>query len=80
MSAVLQASESGHHIVNELPLPPIMFGVIAFLTFLVLLGFLFSFRKTLQVDGSAQGQHHDSHGAADTKAAAGRGAAVDHTR
>lgn len=51
------AEEGGHHIVNELPFPPIMFGVIAMLAFLLLLGLLYSFRNTLALDphGVAEG-------------------------
>lgn len=31
------AAEEGHHVVNELPLAPVMFGVIAMIGFLFLL-------------------------------------------
>lgn len=74
MSAALQATDAGHHIVNELPLPPFMFGVIALIGFGALLAFLWSFRNTLQVDGTAHHEHHDSHGAADATAASSAGA------
>ena len=57
-SFVAAAEEGGHHIVNELPFPPIMFGVFAMLAFL-LLGFLWAFRNTLALDphGVADGKH-----------------------
>ena len=56
---LLSAAEGGHHIVNELPFPPVMFGVIAMVLFLALLGLLYSFRNTLALDphGVADGMH-----------------------
>ena len=53
------AEEGGHHIVNELPFPPIMFGVIAMVAFLLCLGLLYAFRNTLALDphGVADGKH-----------------------
>ncbi|OLT40975.1 hypothetical protein BJF86_03935 [Serinicoccus sp. CNJ-927] len=56
---VAAAEEGGHHIVNELPFPPIMFGVFAMLAFLLLLAFLWAFRNTLALDphGVADGKH-----------------------
>ncbi|MFK5583729.1 MULTISPECIES: hypothetical protein [unclassified Serinicoccus] len=53
------AEDGGHHIVNELPFPPIMFGVFALIAFLGLLGLLYSFRNTLALDphGVAEGAH-----------------------
>lgn len=62
MSAVLLADEGGHPIVNELPIPPFMFGVVTLLVFLALLAFLWSFRNTLQVDASEHHGHGDGHG------------------
>ena len=61
---LLAAAESGHHpVVNELPFPPIIFGVIALVIFLALLGLLYAFRNTLALDphGVAEG-----HGNPDT--------------
>ncbi|WP_298888077.1 hypothetical protein [uncultured Serinicoccus sp.] len=54
------AEEGGHHVVNELPFPPIMFGVFAMLAFLLLLGFLWTFRNTLALDphGVADAHHN----------------------
>ncbi|WP_139721787.1 hypothetical protein [Serinicoccus chungangensis] len=58
------AEEGGHHVVNELPFPPIMFGVIAMLSFLLLLGFLWFFRNTLALDphGVADAHHNPDMG------------------
>ncbi|WP_298751151.1 hypothetical protein [uncultured Serinicoccus sp.] len=58
------AEEGGHHVVNELPFPPIMFGVIAMLAFILLLGFLWTFRNTLALDphGVADAHHNPDMG------------------
>ena len=57
---LLSAAEGGHHIVNELPFPPFMFGVIALVVFLALLGLLYSFRNTLALDPhGVAGDVHD---------------------
>lgn len=51
--------EGGHHVVNELPFPPFVFGVIAMVAFLALLAVLYAFRNSLALDphGVAEGQH-----------------------
>lgn len=36
-NAALSAEEGGHHVVNELPIPTEMFGVIAFILFILML-------------------------------------------
>ncbi|MBD2761261.1 hypothetical protein IEE92_01595 [Kocuria sp. cx-116] len=36
-NAALSAEEGGHHVVNELPIPTEMFGVIAFILFVLML-------------------------------------------
>lgn len=59
MTSVVLSSDAGHHVVNELPLEPIMFGVITLATFLVLLGVLWSFRNTLLLD-PVEHHHHDA--------------------
>lgn len=59
MSAALLAGEAESHVVNELPIPPIMFGVVALIVFMALLAFLWSFRNTLQVDPR---HHHPADG------------------
>ena len=60
LTLLTAAEEGGHPIVNELPFPPIIFGVIAIGLFLALLGLLYSFRNTLALDprGVAEG-HSD---------------------
>ena len=41
---VIAAAEGGHHVVNELPIPFWMYGVIVFALFVVLAAVTFSFR------------------------------------
>ena len=54
----LIAAEGGHHVVNELPVPPITFGFVALGLFMAALGLLYMFRNTLALDphGVAQGR------------------------
>ena len=42
--AVLE--EPGHHIVNELVMPPIMFGVVTLVAFILLIVVTYAFRNT----------------------------------
>jgi uncharacterized membrane protein (GlpM family) len=58
----------GHPIVNETPFPPIIFGVISMVAFLVLLGALWSFRNTLALDphGVADDLHDPDSGRGST--------------
>lgn len=44
LTTILVAAEGGHHVVNELPFPAPLFGVIAFTTFTALAIVVFSFR------------------------------------
>ncbi|WP_146079117.1 hypothetical protein [Pseudoclavibacter sp. RFBA6] len=39
-------AEEGHHVVNELAMPPIMFGVVTLVTFVVLIAVTYAFRNT----------------------------------
>ena len=36
LATIVAAAEEGQHVVNELPIPPIMYGVIAIVTFTAL--------------------------------------------
>lgn len=60
LTLLAAADDGGHHVVNELPFEPIIFGVIAIVAFLALLGLLYAFRNTLALDphGVAEG-HRD---------------------
>ena len=44
LATIAAAAEEGHHVLTELPMPTIMYGVIAFGAFTVLAGVVFSFR------------------------------------
>ncbi|MGO2111575.1 MAG: hypothetical protein ACTH31_08175 [Pseudoclavibacter sp.] len=44
----LIAAEGGHHVVNELFMPPFMFGVVAFAILMFLTLITFMFRNTQQ--------------------------------
>ena len=59
LSQLIVAAEEGHPIVNELPFPPIMFGVIALAVAMVLLMALWFFRNTLALDPHNIAQHED---------------------
>lgn len=56
-SVLVQSAGSGHGVVNELPMEPLWYGVLALIAFLVLLGILWSFRNTLALDPL---EHDDS--------------------
>ncbi|WP_053352959.1 MULTISPECIES: hypothetical protein [Leucobacter] len=44
LATIAVAAEEGHHVVNELPFPAIVYGIIAFAIFTVFAGVVFSFR------------------------------------
>ncbi|UBH06201.1 hypothetical protein K8P10_001712 [Leucobacter sp. Psy1] len=44
LATIAVAAEGGHHVVNELPFPAPLFGVIAFVGFTALAAVTFSFR------------------------------------
>lgn len=70
MTSVPLPMETGHHVVNELPMPPMLYGVVALVVFIGLLAFLLSFRNSLLLDPSEH-QHHDGDSTQDTGAGAG---------
>ncbi|WP_144791684.1 hypothetical protein [Kocuria palustris] len=47
-SVLIQAAEGGHHVVNELPVPGPLFGVVAFILFLLMLLTALSFSPRSQ--------------------------------
>ena len=68
MPAVATLATAGTEKLRELPMPPWAFGAIAFATFLLLLGVLWSFRNTaarydapVMVDHCDSDDSHDSH-------------------
>ncbi|WP_336659263.1 hypothetical protein [Leucobacter sp. USHLN153] len=44
LATIAAAAEEGHHVVNELPMPPVLYGIIVFGIFVVFAGVVFSFR------------------------------------
>ncbi len=60
-SAMLATAAEGAEAGVDLPLSPLAFGLLALLSFLALLGLLWSFRNTLALDPSAL-KHHDDLG------------------
>lgn len=44
LATITAAAEGGHHIVNELPMPAPVFGLITLALFIALAGITFSFR------------------------------------
>ncbi|KAB1646802.1 hypothetical protein [Pseudoclavibacter endophyticus] len=46
MIELIAAAEEGHHVVNELFMPPFMFGVLAFAILMLLTVLTFLFRNT----------------------------------
>lgn len=43
---LLVAAEEGHHVVNELPMPTFMYGVLALIAFLVIMLITYGFRNS----------------------------------
>jgi len=61
MPTVATLATAGTEKLRELPMPPWVFGAIAFATFLLLLGVLWSFRNTAaRYDASVRVDHGDS--------------------
>lgn len=48
MIELIAVAEEGHHVVNELFMPPIMFGVVAFVVLMLLTIITFQFRNNSQ--------------------------------
>jgi hypothetical protein len=77
-SAVTTLATKGTEPVRELPMPPWAFGVVAFASFVVLLGVLWSFRNTAaRHDRPAGAGHGDARGGQGSHGATDHGA-TDH--
>ncbi|MCG7422005.1 hypothetical protein KW076_09110 [Micrococcus porci] len=61
---VLAAAEEGHHVVNELPIPPVWFGIIVFLLLMAGLLAILSMRSVglRHAEPTTAVQHHGTHG------------------
>lgn len=68
--ATIAAAEGAAHVVNELPIPPVAYGLIVFSIFVVLAIVTFSFhdvanRHAAKAEAYARAHGADAHGAAD---------------
>lgn len=61
---VLAAAEEGHHVVNELPIPPVWFGIIVFLLLMAGLLAILSMRSVglRHTEPTTAVQHHGTRG------------------
>lgn len=66
LTTIVVAAEEGHHVVNELPMPAILYGVIAFVTFTALAGVVFSFRDVANRHAAKAEAYAREHGATPT--------------
>lgn len=64
LATLAVAAEEGHHIVNELPFPAILFGVIVFAIFTVLAVVTFSFRDVANRHAAKAEAYAREHGGA----------------
>ncbi|WP_024355751.1 hypothetical protein [Leucobacter chironomi] len=64
VATIAVAAEEGHHIVNELPFPAPVFGVIAFAVFTALALVTFSFRDVANRHAEKAEAYAREHGAA----------------
>lgn len=63
--ATIAAAEGAAHVVNELPMPAIMYGVIVFSIFLVLAVVTYSFHDVANRHAPKAAAYAREHGAAD---------------
>ncbi|QZY51937.1 hypothetical protein [Leucobacter tenebrionis] len=64
LATIAVAAEEGHHVVNELPMPGILYGVIAFAVFTALALVTFSFRDVANRHAEKAEAYAREHGAA----------------
>lgn len=62
LATALLAAEEGHHVVNELPFPAPLFGVIMFVILLVLALVTFSFRDVANRHAEKAAAYAREHG------------------
>lgn len=63
LATIAVAAEEGHHVVNELPFPAPVFGVIAFVLFTALAVVTFSFRDVANRHSAKAEAYAREHGA-----------------
>lgn len=66
LATIVAAAEEGHHVVNELPMPAILYGVIAFAVFTALAGVVFSFRDVANRHAAKAEAYAREHGVTQT--------------
>ena len=64
VATIVAAAEEGHHVVNELPIPGVMFGVIVFAAFTALAVVTFAFRDVANRHSAKAEAYAREHGAA----------------
>lgn len=64
LATIAAAAEEGHHVVNELPFPAVVFGIIVFAAFTVLAAVTFSFRDVANRHAAKAEAYAREHGAA----------------
>ena len=62
LATIAVAAEGGHHVVNELPFPAPLFGVIAFVGFTALAAVTFSFRDVANRHAEKAAAYAREHG------------------
>ncbi|SJN11377.1 hypothetical protein FM113_11790 [Leucobacter sp. 7(1)] len=63
LATMAVAAEAGHHVVNELPFPAPVYGVIAFVVFTALAAVTFSFRDVANRHSQKAEAYAREHGA-----------------
>ncbi len=64
LATIAAAAEEGHHIVNELPFPAVVFGVIVFAAFVAIAAVTFSFRDVANRHAAKAEAYAREHGSA----------------
>lgn len=64
LATIAAAAEEGHHIVNELPFPAVVFGIVVFAIFAVFAAVTFSFRDAANRHAAKAEAYARDHGSA----------------
>lgn len=67
LATLAVAAEEGGHVLKELPMPPVMYGVIVFSIFVVLAAVTFSFRDVANRHSAKAEAYAREHGTQQTK-------------
>lgn len=63
LATIVAAAEEGHHIVNELPMPAPLFGIVTFAIFTALAVVVFAFRDVANRHAAKAEAYAREHGA-----------------